>query len=209
MKKIFSRRLAAVVGIAGTAVMGLSTMGVGAADAGPLPGGTITKTLVDGTPVTISLTDEAVTIARATTNIQTSREVWLSGKVRVNVGGEAEGGSIRAGYIVGCQLDFGAGADGGVSQELSQGAQAEPEVGGGFTLGPGQASYVPIISQDGGDISDYTFSGSQGGVAYSQEKFGLDGCAGFAEAKAKIEVTVETDSVKGVVVLHGKPFSIG
>ncbi|GAA1481482.1 hypothetical protein GCM10009624_19220 [Gordonia sinesedis] len=223
MNKKITRRAAAVAGAAGVAVMGLTSLGAGGAAAGPLPGGSVTKTLVDGTPVTIRLTNEYVNVQRAVTNVQTSREVWISGKVRVTVGGEAKGGSIKAGYIVGCQLDFGAGANGGADAKLDPSDLQNPqvsggaEVGGGFTLGPGQAKYVPIIDETSGDntayedynVSDYTFKGKTGGVAYSQEKFGVDGCAGYAAAKAKIQVKVSTDAVKGIVTLYGKPFSLG
>ncbi|AZG45214.1 MspA family porin [Gordonia insulae] len=222
MKKI-NTRVAAGFGLAGAAVMGLTSLGAGGAVAGPLPGGYVTKTLVDGTPVTVRLFDEYVNVQKAVTNVATSREVWMSGKVKVTVGGKAEGGSIAGGYLVGCQVNFGAGADGGagvtVAPSDSGGATATPSgnAGAGFTLGPGQASYVPIIDTTSGDstaykdytVNDYSFKGSNGGVAYSQEKFGLDGCAGYASAKAKIKVTVSTDSVKGVITLYGKPFSLG
>ncbi|NDZ97140.1 MspA family porin [Streptomyces sp. SID6673] len=222
MKKI-NTRVAAGVGLAGAVVVGLSSLGAGGAAAGPLPGGYVSKTLVDGTPVTVRLFDEFVNVQKAVTNVATSREVWMSGKVKVTVGGKAEGGSIAGGYLVGCQVNFGAGADGGAGVEVAPqsggGATATPSAnaGAGFTLGPGQASYVPIIDTTSGDstaykdytVNDYTFKGKTGGVAYSQERFKMDGCAGYASAKAKIKVVVNTDSVKGVITLYGKPFSIG
>ncbi|MFW0786856.1 MspA family porin [Gordonia sp. CPCC 206044] len=218
MKKI-NTRVAAGVGLAGAAVMGLTSLGAGGAVAGPLPGGFVSKTLVDGTPVTVRLSDEFVNVQKAVTNVQTSREVWLSGKVKVTVGGKAEGGKVNAGYLVGCQVNFGASADGGVKAEPSAdgGVSGSGEATGGFTLGPGQAKYVPVIDTTSGDdtayknyeVHSYKFKGNKGGVAYSQEKFGLDGCAGYASAKAKVTVSVDTDSVKGVVTLYGKPFSLG
>ncbi len=88
----------------------------------------------------------------------------------------------------------------------------------GFTLGPGQATYVPVIqdtddkydpSNSNYNINDFSFSGNRGGIAYSQEQFKVDVCAGFAQAKASIQVSVSTDSVDGVVTLSGKPFSLG
>ena len=222
MKKNITRRVVAAAGITGAVAMGLTSLGAGGATAGPLPGGTITKTLVDGTPVTVQLFDEYVNVQRAVTNVATSREVWLSGKVRVTVGGKAEGGSVNAGYLVGCQVNFGAsaGAEGGITQPLPNGEPAFTDSTGaeaGFSLGPGQATYFPIIEETSGsdtsfkdyNVSSYTFKGQKGGVTYSQQKFGLDGCAGYASAKAKIKVTVSTDAVKGVVTLYGKPFSIG
>lgn len=218
-----SMRAASSAGVAGAVVVGLSSLGAGGAAAGPLPGGYLSTTLVDGTPVTVRLFDEHVNVQKAVTNVATSREAWLSGKVKVTVGGKATGGTINGGYLVGCQVNFGAGANGGagvtVSPDGSGGVSAAPSgnAGGGFTLGPGQSTYVPVINTTSGDstaykyytVNGYKFAGSTGGVAYSQEKFGLDGCAGYASAKAKIRVTINTDSVKGVITLYGKSFSLG
>ncbi|WP_288815890.1 MspA family porin [uncultured Gordonia sp.] len=223
MKKNITRRVVAAAGITGAVAMGLTSLGAGGATAGPLPGGSVTKTLVDGTPVTVQLFDEYVNVQRAVTNVQTSREVWLSGKVRVTVGGKAEGGSVNAGYLVGCQVNFGASAEGGAGVGTEQddtgtwGPTQSLEGAAGFTLSPGEAKYFPIIEETSGsdtaykdyNVSSYSFKGQRGGVTYSQQKFGLDGCAGYASAKAKIKVTVSTDSVKGVITLYGKPFSIG
>ncbi|MBM7277179.1 MspA family porin [Gordonia rubripertincta] len=219
MKKNITRGVVAAAGLTGAVAMGLTSLAAGGATAGPLPGGTVTRTLVDGTPVTVQLFDEYVNVQRAVTNVQTSREVWVSGKVKVTVGGKAEGGSVNAGYLVGCQVNFGASAEGGagVTAAESGTALSSAEVGAGFTLGPGQASYFPIIETTSGSdtsysdykVNSYSFKGKTGGVVYSQEKFGMDGCAGYASAKAKIKVTVSTDAVKGVITLYGKPFSIG
>lgn len=224
MRMTFMRRVAVILGVTCTAALGLNSLAAGGAVAGPLPGGYIKKTLVDGTPVQVRLYDEFVNVQKAVTSIQTSREVWMSGKIRVTVGGEAEGGTVKAGYLVGCQVDFGASAEGGagvsgVAPSAGGGVSGTPSAGAGagFTLAPGQANYVPLIATTSGDntaykgynVSSYKFAGRTGGVTYSQEKYGLDGCAGYASAKAKIQVTVSTASVKGVVTLYGKPFSLG
>ncbi|WP_020172102.1 MspA family porin [Gordonia polyisoprenivorans] len=224
MKKISTRRAIAAAGVVGAALMGLTSLGAGGAVAGPLPGAKVVKKLVDGTPVTIQLYDESADVHPAVTNIATSREVFVSGKIRVTVGGSADGGSIQAGYIVGCQLNFGASAGGELDAAPGATINDSPSVstsgsnppGAGFTLSPGQATYfstvgtlVGLQDSDKNNINANTFSGTTGGVAYSQEKFGVDGCAGYAQAMAKVTVTVETDSVKGVLVAYGKPFSIG
>ncbi|RPA65727.1 hypothetical protein EF294_03010 [Gordonia oryzae] len=218
MKKISTRRAIAAAGVVGAALMGLTSLGAGGAVAGPLPGAKVVKKLVDGTPVTIQLYDESADVHPAVTNIATSREVFVSGKVRVTVGGQADGGTISAGYIVGCQLNFGAssGTSGGAA--LGSGGSVTPSgsATGGFTLSPGEAVFVPTVGtligledSSSNAINANTFSGTTGGVAYSQEKFGVDGCAGYAQAKAVVQVTVETDAVKGVLTAYGKPFSIG
>ncbi|MEE4024292.1 MspA family porin [Gordonia sp. PKS22-38] len=227
MKNIVTRRAAAAVGAAGVAVMGVGSLGTGAAAAAPVPNSSITKTLVDGTSVNIQLFDQNANIQRPLIAFPMNREVWVSGKVRVTLGGEAEEAEISAGYIVGCQvnIDIGGGAgtddyplgigsnttpdgNGGASTTVTPNAGA----GGSISLGPGGAGYVPIIQETNDDddaVESYTFSGTGGGVAYSQERFWVNDCAGYAEAKAKVTVTVETDAVKGVVTLYGQPFSLG
>ena len=218
MKNTTSRRLAAAAGIAGVSAVALATMGVGAAGAGPLPGGKVTQTLDDGTSVTVSLFGEKSTISPAMSAIPTSRNVWLDGKIAVQVAGGAEGGNIEAGYIVGCQLNFGAsaGASGGVSGAFPATpggsfnvAPSDAGATAGFSLSPGEAKYVALFSDSDGNNTGFDFEGATGGVAYSQETFAVHGCAGFAEAKAYVKVTVETESTTGIVTLYGKPFSIG
>ncbi|WP_238421267.1 MspA family porin [Gordonia sp. 'Campus'] len=228
MKKNITRRVVAAAGLAGAVAMGLTSLGAGGATAGPLAGGTITKTLVDGTPVTVQLFDEYVNVQRPISNVPTTREVWLSGKVRVTVGGKAEGGSVKVGYDVGCQVNFGGGevsvpgVAGGIdysdpSNVTVGGGLDGEEVGGGFSLGPGEVKRQWLINETSGDdksykgyeVNAYTFKGNKGGVVYSQEQFKVESCAGYAAARAFIQVTVSTDAVKGVVALNGKPFSIG
>lgn len=222
MNKTFTRRLAAAAGVVGVALMGLSTVGGGAATAGPLPGGHASKKLVDGSTVSARLYDEYVNHnAGNVANIPTSREVWVSGKVAVNVGGGAEGGIISGGYVVGCQVNFsGGGASGGADGTLdptSGSITPTANAGGTITLGPGQAGYVPIINTTSGDyttykhynVSDFTFKGNRGGVAYSQEAFRVNGCAGYASARARFYIIVSTDSVLSYLTVWGKPFSLG
>ncbi|MDS1115904.1 MspA family porin [Gordonia westfalica] len=228
MKKNITRRVVAAAGIAGAVAMGLTSLGAGGATAGPLPGGTITKKLVDGTPVTIQLFDEYANVQRAVSNVPTSREVWGSGKVRVTVGGKAEGGSIKVGWEVGCQIDFkeggasvpgvGGGLDYSDPSNITAGAGLTGDsVGGNVKIGPGQVSRHWLINETSGsdtaysdyNLSSFTFKGTKGGVVYSQEQFKVDGCIGYAAARAIVQVTVNTDSVKGVVMLNGKPFSLG
>lgn len=223
MKKNITRRVVAGAAVVGAAMMGVASLGDGAASAGPVPGNKVTKTLADGTPVTIQLFDQFANVQRAVTNVQTSRETWVSGKVRVTVGGKAEGGSIKVGYDVGCQINFGAsaGADAGYDtapNDDNTGPKGpSATTGGGVTLGPGEVKTVWVINTTSGDstaykdynVNDFSFKGSKGGLVYSQEQFGVDGCAGYASARARIQVTVKTDSVKSVTVLNGKPFSLG
>ena len=239
MKKSYTRRLAAVAAVAGAAAMGLSGVSAGNADAGPLPGGKVTKTLVDGTPVSITLSKESISAQRPINQSALSREAWGSGTVSVNVGGKAKGGSIKVGYELGCQLNFGASAELKGGADVKPGAANPNALGGadavygtsaggtgGVTLGPGgvtkywlisgdslgnsiQSSEVTNKDDDNYTAGELTFTGSTGGVTYSQEHFVLNGCAGYASARTIVQVTVKTDSVKGIVPYTGKPFSLG
>ncbi|MFT3715941.1 MAG: MspA family porin [Gordonia sp. (in: high G+C Gram-positive bacteria)] len=220
------KRVLSGAAVAGAALVGIAGITAGAAEAGKLPGATKTRSF-DAGSVTIRLFDESYKITRAVTNVPTSREVFVSGKVRVTTSGDVKGGNIGVGYIVGCQLNFGASANGGagvdidntdaITGAISSGtftpATPSPSggVGGGFSLSPGQAAYVPVIKANvgGNSVDSFNFGDATGGVAYSQERFGVDGCAGHAEAVAKVTVKVSTDEFKGNISMYGKPFSLG
>ena len=212
MNKRVIRGATASAAIAGAALMGASLVPA-PANAVSLPGASKTKTLPEGA-VSIKLYNEKARISKAVTNNILTREVMVSGKIRVTTSGDVKGGSVNAGYIVGCQVDFGAGlsSKGGVEQGFDGGA-AKPSLGGGgeMTLGPGQAKYAPIVRSvvDDKETNSFSFGGQTGGVVYSGERFDVNGCAGYAQARAKVTVRVSTDTYVGNVTLYGKPFSIG
>jgi len=227
MSKTITRRVVAGVSLAAVSAIGLSGLGAGGAVAGKVPGSTVTKKLVDGTPVKVELFGQNVRYKNSIVeSFNLTREVWVSGKVRVTVGGEAKGGNIAAGYIVGCQVNIGIGnttsITGGVKSTLTPsstgatvgttGAIDPISNSTALELGPGQAGFVPIIQETDDDddaVNAYSFKGKKGGAAYKDETFRIEGCGGFAEAKAKVKVTVNTDAVKGVITVYGKPFSLG
>ena len=200
--------------------------------------------------MTIQLLDESVSIQRPLNQSALTREAFLSGKVRVNVGGKAEGASVKVQYEFGCQvnLDVSGSANAGFAGNSAtpgtdpttitnsdgttgtingSGTPAYPgginsrtaDAGTTISLSAGQVTTLPLISTTSSNITntndsnynvnDYTFTGNSGGVAYSQQEVHVNGCAGYAAARALIQVTVSTDSVKGVVVLAGKQFSLG
>ncbi|MBM7367355.1 MspA family porin [Gordonia hydrophobica] len=212
MNKRVVRGAAASAAIAGAALMGASLVPA-PANAVSLPSVTKVKNLPEG-KVTIKLYNESARISKAVTSTALSREVRVSGKVRVTTSGDVKGGTVSAGYIVGCQVNFGAdmGAKGGISQKFD-GSDPAPSVSGtgGIKLGPGQAKYAPIVRSvvDDTETNSFTFGNATGGVSYSGERFGVDGCAGYAQARAKVTVRVSTDTYVGNVTLYGKPFSIG
>lgn len=233
MSKTITRRVVAGVSLAAVSAFGLSAIGAGGAVAGKVPGTTTTKKLVDGTPVKVELFGQNVRYKNSIVeSFNLTREVWVSGKVRVTVGGKAEGGSIAAGYIVGCQvaigIDSAADVSGGVTGTASPlynpstngiGVNVvttatidPPTAGANLSLAPGQAGYVPIIQESDTDddaVNSFDFKGKKGGAAFQDESFKVTGCGGFAESKAKVKVTIETEAVTGVVTIYGKPFSLG
>ncbi|WP_245551702.1 MspA family porin [Gordonia hirsuta] len=213
-------------------------MGAGTADAARLPGGYYAKNVPGGGKVTIRLSDEYVRHTRSVANNHFSRDVWASGKVRISTTAPLKGGTVSAGYLVGCQLDFGAtaGVSGGFTDakklrfatpelKVPNGPNSEITIlpaqntyinknsGGsaGIAISPGQAVFQPVIRTkvDGNTVNAFTFTGTKGGVVYSQERFGVSGCAGFAQARALVNVRVATDEFRGNVTMYGKPFSIG
>jgi len=230
-RKQKSAALAAALVVASVAVG--TVAGAGTADAGKLPGASGTKK-VGGGKVTIRLFDEYSSIQRAVTNVPTSREVWLSGKVKVTTAGDIKGATVTPGYLVGCQLSFNAGMGSSIGVTTDEDSQLSTTVNvptqngtvpieintpiddssgasAKVKIKPGQVKFQPVINANvGGDVTNsFTFTNGVGGVTYSQQKFGVDGCAGFAEARAIVNVKVSTDDFKGNITLYGKPFSIG
>ncbi|KXX58804.1 MspA family porin [Rhodococcus sp. LB1] len=218
-------RLAAV-GAAAAAAVGFVSVGAANADTFvPLPGGSITQTLADGTMVTVNLTDESANISPSLGATPLHRNAFVSGKASVSLESEGvQAAYIYPGYVLACQVDFGAGlgADAGASitpSELAGGTATIPYSGGtngGITLGPGQAVPVDILDQEYADgYGNEThwggnyFEGSSGSITWTDSTLAVSGCAGYAQARAYVSVEVETDSVKSVVVLWGQPFSIG
>lgn len=216
-KRKRAARLVTAVAVAGVAAAGVLT-GAGSADAGPLPGAFKSKN-VPGGKVTIRLFNESYSVQNSVANNPFSREVFVSGKVKVTTGGGIEGGTVTTGYLIGCQLDFGARSEGGIDITNDKpdiaigdsGFGASPGVKGAFKLAPGEAKFVPVIraSVGGSAVESFDFTGKTGGVAYSQERFSVDGCAGFAQARALVNVQVSTSGAKSNVTLYGAPFSIG
>lgn len=218
MRKVAARLLTAVAA-AGLVATGALSGGAGSAEAATLPGAHKAKSVPGGT-VSIRLFDESYRVQNSVANNPFSREVFVSGKVRVTTGGGLKGGTVTTGYLVGCQMNFGANSGAAIVTNELDGTQQgidevlDPEktkISGGFELSPGEARFVPVIQAkvDGEAAESFTFSGATGGVAYRSERFGVNGCAGFAQARALVNVQVSSDGNASNITLYGKPFSIG
>ncbi|MEV6430908.1 MspA family porin [Nocardia sp. NPDC051463] len=210
------------VGAAATIAMGLFSTGAANADTFvPLPGGEISKTLSDGTVVTIKLVGESANINPSMGSTPVHRNAWVSGSAQVEVSGDGSG-SIFPGYTVGCQVNIaGGGASGGVEatadwsgEQVTGGVGANS--GGNLTLGPGQSKSFYILDLEQAD--DFgsevhkkrnKFKGGSGSVTWADSTIGLTGCGGYAQARAFVSVEVETDNVITWVTLWGQPFSLG
>lgn len=192
--------------------------GAGAASAGPLPGGIARDDLGGGTTMVARLVNERVDRgAGNVANVPTSREVWVSGEIRVAVSGAATGGVISGGYVVGCQVDLSAGLSNSGGATVTETA-ATATAGSTLTLGPGKAAFVSIINQPNysvdadnpfANLYGYKFAGNRGAVAYGGQALRVNGCAGYAQARARMKIEVTTGSAKSQTILWGKPFSIG
>ncbi|MCX6469169.1 MAG: MspA family porin [Corynebacteriales bacterium] len=224
MKTTIMRRASVGAALVGVVAATVSGLGAGAAAAGPLPSHSLTQTLADGTKVRVGLFGESFRIARSITAIGTTRQIWASGKIVVDAPG-ATGGTIDAGYIVGCQVNFlGAGVtpNTGIGGAVTNGQATlgapSATSGSSVSLGPGQAVALHLINTTNGDLSPQAgnyltttnaFTNGKAGVAYSDEEFHVDSCAGYAQAKAFVTVQVDTASVTGYVTVYGTPFNIG
>ncbi|MEV5838372.1 MspA family porin [Nocardia sp. NPDC052112] len=218
------KKVARVAGVGAAATVALGLFSTGAANADtfvPLPGGSITKTLSDGTVVTINLTGESANINPSMGSTPVHRNAWVSGSAQVTVSGDG-GGSIFPGYTVGCQVSIsGGGVEGGVDGSAdwsgdtvtgSVGASS----GANLTLGPGQSqSFYVLDLEQADDFGNEAhkkrnkFKNGSGSVTWADETIGLTGCAGYAQARAFVSVEVETDNVITWTTLWGQPFSLG
>ncbi|WP_280490082.1 MspA family porin [Nocardia carnea] len=205
------------------AAVGLLSTGTADADTFvPLPGGTITETLADGTSVTLSMTAESAVINPSMGSTPLHRNVWVSGTARADLSGAEAAGArskLRPGYVVGCQVNIAGGnvnSGAGLTQPYSSDTQGSVSGGASLSLGPGQAASVFILDVEGPDaFGDSThkpfnmFQGPQGSVTWKNATIGLSGCAGYAQARSFVRIEVETARVKEDVTLWGQPFSIG
>ncbi|WP_067533480.1 MspA family porin [Nocardia crassostreae] len=210
----------AVFGAAASVAVGLLSTGAANADTFvPLPDGQ--KASPAG--VTISRVGEHAVISPSLAANGAGRTAWVSGKVFADVTNTPEGevgpwngatnapGSnnssthgasrLTTGYIVGCQVSLAddaisAGVSGGVS--LSGGS-----LGGsmGLSLGPGQVKFVEIQGKD--ILKNGTYS-----VEYQDVPMEINGCAGYAQARAYTVVEIIGDHYSKTT-LYGQPFSIG
>jgi hypothetical protein len=226
-------RVTAAGAVAGIAI-GLFPAGAADADTFvPLPGGDVTQVLEDGTVVHVTLSGESANITPSMGGTPLHRNVWVSGRGEVNIsGGDADDPStftrLRPGYVVGCQVDLSNGITPGVSGtasgSMSVGSDGKPSVSGSLVPGAsadidiaaGQAQSFYVLDLEsaddfGADSHDnrHSAKGAHNSVTWKDETMAVNGCGGYAQARAFVEVMVYTPTVTGHVTLWGAPFGIG
>ncbi|MEU2252365.1 MspA family porin [Nocardia xishanensis] len=216
---IRSRAVLTCGSVAAAVAAGLLACGPAVADTFvPLPDGS-----KQGPGVTVTRTGEHAVISPSMAANGAGRVVWVSGNatadVSVTPGGEVgptngpadipgsnnsstHGASqLNTGYLVGCQVSIaedaiGAGVSGGVS---TGGVSAGGSIG--VNLGPGEVKFVQI------DYKDILKPGVYS-VEYQDAEIEIQGCAGYAQARAYTVVEIIGDHYSKTT-LYGAPFSIG
>lgn len=215
------RRGARAAGVGAAVAMAMGFFSVGAAHADtfvPLPDGEKI-----GPGVTITRTNESALISPSLAANGAGRVVWVSGKARADVTATPEGtvgpnngargdegtmnssthgaSRLTTGYIVGCQVSIGGDAI-SLGGDVSVGTSG-PGVNGSFgvKLGPGQ---IKMVTVDGKDI----LKPGQYAVQYKDVEMEIQGCAGYAQARAFTVVEI-IGAEYSKTVLYGMPFSIG
>lgn len=232
MKNIAIRG-AAVAAVAGVALGALSTGAANADTFIPLPNNSTSNKVGDAT-VTVTISNQSAKLSPGMVSLPTTRNAWVSGLVSVKIaGGKADGGSISAGYAVGCQVDVGsAGVTAGVTGASGtsvglNGPEIKPSVtattGASISLGAGSVGTQMLtydrstwpspgdeIAPDWADPStSFKFKGSSGSLSYTEQTIGVDGCAGYAQARFFAKVKTKVGNTQGTTILWGKPFTLG
>ncbi|VFA99727.1 MspA family porin [Nocardia cyriacigeorgica] len=215
------RRGARAAGVGAAAAVALGLLSTGAANADtfvPLPDGEKV-----GPGVTIKRTHEHALISPSMAANGAGRVVWVSGNASADVTVTPEGevgpnngpagapgtnnssthgaSQLNTGYIVGCQVSIG---DEAISAGVSGSVDLDgASVGGsvGLELGPGEVKFVQIEYKDILKPGHYS-------VEYQDVEMEIQGCAGYAQARAYTVVEIIGDHYSKTT-LYGQPFSIG
>ncbi|NNH70152.1 mspA family protein [Nocardia uniformis] len=214
-------RGARIAGVGAAAAVAVGLLSTGAANADtfvPLPDGQKSSS-----GVTITRTGEHAVISPSLAANGAGRTAWLSGNVVADVTATPEGevgpwngaannpGSnnssthgasrLSTGYIVGCQVSL---ADNAVSAGISGGIDLTGAKAGGsigLNLGPGEVTFLGL---DGKDI----LKPGRYSVEYQDIPVEIQGCAGYAQARAYTVVEIIGDHYSKTT-LYGQPFSLG
>lgn len=172
---------------------------------------------------TISRTGESALVSPSMAANGAGRTVWVTGTVVADVTATPEGkvgpdkgpangpgsnnsstngaSQLNTGYIIGCQVSIG-------DEAISAGASAGINLNGlnasgsiGLKLGPGDVKWVQLERAD--IVKPGVYS-----VDYQDVEFSIEGCAGYAQARAYTNLEIIGDHYSKTS-LYGMPFSIG
>ncbi|MFC9898383.1 MspA family porin [Nocardia sp. NPDC127579] len=207
-----------------TTAFGIGQSAVSTADTFiPLPGGTITRELGDGTTVTVSLEGESARIVPSMGATPLHRNVWVTARANVDLAGPSASTAtikISPGYLVGCQVDI-SGVSGTNNESATVQSGTMPiapteSFGAGITFGPGASIGQLMLDlerpDDYGQESHKRYNkipGPHTSVTWIDETFAVNGCGGYAQARAFVAAEIDSSNYIGNVVLWGQPFSIG
>ncbi|OZC55362.1 MULTISPECIES: MspA family porin [Nocardiaceae] len=213
------RRIGRIAALGAAASMAVGLMSTGVANAEtfvPLPNGE----KVAG-PYKIAHFDESAKVAPQIAFNGLNRNAWATGTALSEVP-EGATGTLKTGYLVGCQLDMedlnlgfdlGAGIEGGNTNIITLfpipfliGGEGETtnKIEGGFSfdvpLKDREVAAVEIASKD--------VKGGTTAVQYQDVAISVQNCGGYAQARSYTTLELTGDyRYKGT--LYGQPFSLG
>ncbi|ADG79864.1 MspA family protein OS=Tsukamurella paurometabola (strain ATCC 8368 / DSM / CCUG 35730 / CIP 100753 / JCM 10117 / KCTC 9821 / NBRC 16120 / NCIMB 702349/ NCTC 13040) OX=521096 GN=Tpau_3279 PE=4 SV=1 [Tsukamurella paurometabola] len=233
-------RKASIGALAAAAVIGLvaPVATAGADTVIPLRNATSSNKIGSGGSITVTVKQQKARLSPGMVALPTTRNAWVSGVVSAKIdGADPSGGSIEAGYAVGCQIDVGSasinvGAEAGANNDSgniidSTGYVGAPSVkgttGGSLSLAAGSIGTQSLTydratwPKPGDEVAsdwyapatDFAFDGATGSFTYTDQTIGVDGCAGYAQARLYVIVKGTVGNSKGRVVLWGDTFTLG
>lgn len=185
-----------------------------------LPAQTKNQAIADGTHVTINRTAERATIVGSMGGTPLHRSVTVSSRYSINLNKPATI-LLQAGYIVGCQVSVGAltssDSGNGTTTTATGANSGSGTVGGTLSVGPGQAVTYYVTDYERADpfgANQHKFyvmykNTTHAKLNYVNTTIGVNGCAGYAQARSFANVWIIGATADQIVTLYGKPFSIG
>ncbi|WKG01892.1 MspA family porin [Mycolicibacterium sp. HK-90] len=174
----------------------------------------------DGWDLTVSASDETQASVPPLTTAISSREYVVGGTYRGTMsgpdGGDKPGGTLEAGYQIGCGIDMStsngvaltgtAGLNSSIGILGTDMASPWPEgilpgvganIGGGITIGlkPGIINLIPVTEKE--------FKGTEPWVMISNFRVKIDGCVGQSFIRSYAVLTRSTDESEAVLAWYG------
>ncbi|MEW2014690.1 MspA family porin [Rhodococcus sp. BS-15] len=213
------RKVSRIAAVSAASAVAIGMLSVGAANADtfvPLPNGE----KVAG-PYKISHVDESAVISPAIANNPLNRNGWVTGTATADVP-EGVSGTLKTGYLVGCQLDMddlsldmnaGFGIDGGNTNIITLFPipfliGGEGETTNKFEGGVGVN--VPIKDKEVAqvELGSKDVKGPFTAIQYQDVGISVENCGGYAQARSYTTLEL-TGNYRYKGTLYGQPFSLG